>query len=744
MSTPLQIPSYTLIRNSDNSPCDARGYSHDPFKPGVGWMPQALTPAIAESNGALTLGIIIKPPMFFLDLDGVYNPETGAMKPEAQALLAMFEGCYREISRSGTGVHILGVSNGVIPANHRCRLGVNIELYTERKTCTLTGHFASGRMDFDATAAMQQFCMRFPVADAPVITQTGPDTDYNGPDDDAALIQLMLTSSGSFATQYGERCHPAALWHGDGTTLREFYPAAETRADGLTFDASAADLALCGHLAFWAGRDPARVERLWLVSPMGQRQKTQTRADYRKRTVSIAIANKTIVYNQEYHKMLTACAGDDVALDVRPTIMTLAEMLENLVYVSSTQEVMHLKYNRVRLWQAAVGDYAASMHSWETETGKIKESPALSIWRKHPQRITVDCRTWQPGGPRITRPAGVSEGNSRAVNGWLGFMPLAVPDDWQSRLDLFLGHVAYLVPDDSERHRFLQWCAHMIQRPEELPHTCYLMVAKRQGIGRNWLGEVFYLAMRGCVAGSVSLGSILDGDFNGLLSQKILAIVDEVREGMGERRYAKAQAFKQLISQRTRLINGKYERQVVEYNCLRWLLFSNHYDALPLDSMDRRVIVIRNPETPRTPETYTRLYAALSDMRFIASVFEYLRTYSLEGFSAGTMAPLNEAKALVIGAGQTHVEKMVCEFREECRAPITTLDAIRRYVAADGQAFNDRQLRHAIEASGMSIAEKRQTVQGRKLFLIGVHAPIEVVKSWSIEQIANAIAATNG
>jgi primase-polymerase (primpol)-like protein len=680
--------------------------------------------------------------LFFIDLDGVYNPETGVLKPEALAIINMFDGCYREISRSGTGVHIIGVSRDVIPSKHRCRLGVNIEFYTAKKTCTLTGKYATGMMDFNATEATRRFCMQFPVADAPVITQRGPDADYNGPADDAELVRVMLSSAGSFATQYGERCHVAALWNGDGTTLREFYPAAEGRSDGLTFDASAVDLALCGHLAFWAGRDPARIERLWLMSPMGQRQKTQTRADYRNRTISIAVANKTIVYNQEYSQILESCSGDNQALDVRPTIMTLDEMLANLVYVSSTQEVVHLKYNRVRLWQSAIGDYAASMHCWETETGKIKEVPALLAWRKHPNRITVDCRTWQPNGPRITMPAGISEGNSRAVNGWTGFMPLDVPPDWITRLEPFAGHVAYLVPDAVERHRFLQWCAHMVQQPDELPHTCYLMVTKRQGIGRNWLGEVLALAMRGYVAGSVSLGQLLDGGFNGVLSQKILAVVDEVREGMSEKKYAKAQAFKQLISQRTRLINGKYERQVVEHNCLRWLLFSNHLDALPLDGMDRRVRVIRNPETPRSPETYTKLYAALSDCRFIASVYEYLRTYSIEGFNAGEIAPLNSAKADIIAAGQTQLEQLVCEFRDECRAPITTLDVIRRYVAAEVQVFSDRQLRHAIDAAGLTVSASRLKVGNKRCWLVGVTIPVDATRSWNIDEIATAVAAS--
>src|SRR5262249_46665732 len=65
--------------------------------------------------------------------------------------------------------------------------------------------------------------------------------------------------------------------------------AGDTSAHG--GDDSAADLALCSELAYWT-QDPDQIERLWLGSPLGQRAKTQGRADYRRRTVGRALQNK--------------------------------------------------------------------------------------------------------------------------------------------------------------------------------------------------------------------------------------------------------------------------------------------------------------------------------------------------------------------------------------------------------------------------------------------------------------------
>ncbi len=56
-------------------------------------------------------------------------------------------------------------------------------------------------------------------------------------------------------------------------------------------DDSVADMALLSHLAFWTGKDPVWIERIWLGSPLGSREKTQTRGDYRQRSIDNAIAN---------------------------------------------------------------------------------------------------------------------------------------------------------------------------------------------------------------------------------------------------------------------------------------------------------------------------------------------------------------------------------------------------------------------------------------------------------------------
>ena len=103
-----------------------------------------------------------------------------------------------------------------------------------------------------------------------------------------------------------------------------------------------------------------------------------------------------------------------------------------------------------------------------------------------------------------------------------------------------------------------QWVAHIVQQPGVLPHTAYLMVTPTRGIGRNWLTGVLARVIRGYVAAGVTLGDVLDGGFNGRLSRKLLATVDETREGLTAKRYERGNALQRIVTEETRLINPKY------------------------------------------------------------------------------------------------------------------------------------------------------------------------------------------
>jgi hypothetical protein len=303
--------------------------------------------------------------------------------------------------------------------------------------------------------------------------------------------------------------------------------------------------------------------------------------------------------------------GDDITESILPSIMTLEEMHERLVFISETGGVADRVTGHIHKKEHAADTYAASKHTYthvqEDGAKKKKKGPALKFWIASKDRVTVQVLTWVPGAPQICRSP---EERKIAFNTWSGLSQIAYPEDWQERVRPFLEHVEFLVPIEKERNRFLQWLAHIVQRPEVLPHTCYLMTTPTTGVGRNLLASMIVRALRGYVAAGISLPELLDGGFTGRLSKKLLAIVDEAREGSGDRRHQRAERLKSIVNEEHRHVNPKYGHQSIEKNCCRWLMFSNHQDAIPFDNSDRRVIVIANPTVRKGEAYYKALWPA--------------------------------------------------------------------------------------------------------------------------------------
>lgn len=390
--------------------------------------------------------------------------------------------------------------------------------------------------------------------------------------------------------------------------------------------------------------------------------------------------------------------GDERAL---PAIMTLEQMARRLVLVGGTH-VADMQTGRNRGAEAAAREYAASLHNWEAD-GKPKSAPAIKLWMQSPARISVDGLTWQPGQPALCPLPEVVDAGDRGLNTWRGLPLLPFPDDWEALVQPFLEHVAYLVPVEAERRRFLQWLAHIVQHPEILPHTSYLFVTPSFGIGRNWLAGVIVRVLSGHAAAGLDLAQTLLGSYNGRLSRKLIAIVDEVREGIGSNRYTLGEKLKQEITAEVRHINPKFGLQSVEKNCCRWLMFSQHYDAVPLPEGDRRVIVIENPTVCRDREYYIRIYALLENRSFIGAVRKYLDTLDLTGFNPGEHAPMNAAKQEAIESMLSPVDVAIREYLDECDKPLVVLSAIRAHITFSdpGAKVSGTHLRHALQRAGV-------------------------------------------
>ena len=306
-------------------------------------------------------------------------------------------------------------------------------------------------------------------------------------------------------------------------------------------------------------------------------------------------------------------------------------------------------------WQAtyAASKVAVARPPKVLAGGAVKEQepasvPMTKIWVSHEARRTVVTRTFRADGALV-----LPDPQGRlAVNSWRPFDRSRIVDDLATAgLGLFVDHVAFLFGADTDR--FLDWLAHIEQKPGELPHTSWLHIARKFGMGRNWLASVLTRVWAGSIAPNFDLVATLKSGFNGGLSRKVLAIVDEIREGGRDAQWEHSEKMKSLITEETRTVNPKYGRQSVEYNACRWLMFSNHLSAIPLENGDRRIEVVVTEAAPQSADYYTALYRALNAPDFIAAVATFLGRRNLAAFNPGAHARLSAAKREAIQASQS-------------------------------------------------------------------------------------------
>lgn len=324
--------------------------------------------------------------------------------------------------------------------------------------------------------------------------------------------------------------------------------------------------------------------------------------------------------------------------------------------------------------------------------------PVTTLWLSDPRRVTVETRTYRAGKGAFTE----APDGKRAFNTWRQ-EPLIEVDGYEDKAEPFIKHVEWLFGEHASL--FLMWLAHIEQRPGVLPHTAWLHIATKTGLGRNWISSVLSRVWKGNVAANLDLVPLLEASYNGVLSGRVLAVVDEVREG-GNKQHRHAQKLKQLITEETRLINPKYGRQTREWNSCRFLVFSNHTNALTLDDTDRRFNVVKTEDGPRDGTYYVNLYKLLEDREFLNAVRMFLAKLDISKFNAGERSFASSARDGVIALTKSDVRERVEEIVKYWPGDVILAPALRELLEETAAEFGAKgqptqQVKYALEETGV-------------------------------------------
>lgn len=462
-----------------------------------------------------------------------------------------FKGCYKEVSQSGKGLHVFGRAPAM---PHRCKnVDEGLELYTEGRFVALTGDRASGSTEANGETGLQWL---IPTYFKPTERGEGIITPIDK--DDAEIVKIAKRSN-PFSTKARFDDLFAAK------DLGRFYPSADS-----DFDWSSADAALCSHLAFFTGRDPERIERIWATSALAKRDKFE-RDDYRERTIANACALCKDVYKP---RVVITDAIEAGALDVAAQ----CELFKGMVYVISNHEVYTPRYGLLK------PDKFKSTYSGRSfavvPEGRPSKNAFETFTESHIHRFPKAYGTCFR--PEETSGAVLIDEGREYVN---TYSPAQV-ERKEGDPTRFLQLLEKQLPDKRDRVILLSYMAACVQHIGVKFQWAPLLQGT-EGNGKTFLAT-FVEAAVGKDYSHRPNANDLGNKFTGWLNEKLFISIEELfTDGKGELR----EVLKPLITNRRIEIQRKGVDQVTGDNRANFFLFSNHKDAIQKSKDDRRYCV---------------------------------------------------------------------------------------------------------------------------------------------------------
>ena len=408
----------------------------------------------------------------------------------------------------------------------------------------------------------------------------------------------------------------------------------------------------------------------------------------------------------------------------QPEVLKTEDMLGRFIFLSDGSRVFDTKYPKHVLSLADFRNtFAASCSSVPTGafsttgTAKTKSVPNFKAWLDSPQRLSAYSTTFDASASVYAK----DPNGRKCVNMWTGFDRSIDPG--AADVSFILEQIRWLFKDRA--NDFLDWLAHIEQHPGVLPHTMWLHISSYTGTGRNAIARLLSRVFSGYAAMSLALERVLDSGFNDELASKVLAVVDEIRIG-GKDQWRHSETLKQMITAQVRHINVKYGRKSVEANACRFLVFSNHRNALPIDDNDRRIEVVISDARPKDAAHYSKLYRDVDDIKVVAAFAQFLRERDLSLFTPGRHALKNADKAQVVAVTGSDEYSALMEFTEIYTPPLVTAERLARVAGLLPYSSDARRFKFAAMDAGW-LKVGRPSVKGKRVV---IYAKKETVAQW--------------
>lgn len=260
--------------------------------------------------------------------------------------------------------------------------------------------------------------------------------------------------------------------------------------------------------------------------------------------------------------------------------------------------------------------------------------------------------TYRPGAEQI-----VQEKEGACVNTWTApdFTPRVIDE---AEAQPWLDHMAYLVPDETERDILLNWMAAVVQHPAVKPNFQVVWGSRHHGVGKDLALDPVRRALGGHNVRNVHPEQILSQRTDWFESARLI-VVEEMKSYGKRELENRLRPF--LASPPDYVPISKVYMPTYDVPNIAALLFlTNEDNALPISKEDRRYFVCWADESvePREEQYYIDFVAWYSAGGCDVAA-SYLMQRDISAFNMKGRAPMTAAKLEMIGAARSPLEAWI-------------------------------------------------------------------------------------
>ncbi len=511
--------------------------------------------------------------------------------------------------------------------------------------------------------------------------------------DDAELLRrAMLSGQRTAAAAFGGGDVTFAhLWNADADALGRKWP---PERQGEHYNASSADQALAGHLAFWTGKHGERMERLMRASALA-REKWDTHRSYLTDTLLNACAFiRTVAQPQAAASSavpppppveVTAAAALHAGRTAREPgreylhAHEQIEYFDGLHYLARRNEIYAASNDSIMSRSAF--DVLYGGHLFVLDPGGQKTT--TSAWEAYTlsrvyRPVTVDDLCFRP---ELASGATITEGLRTLVNSYVPHEPRVLAGDASP----FTDHLALMLPDQRDRDILLHWMARVAQSPGRKLQW-WPVIQGVKGNGKSTLLNLMMYLSGEDYSHLVNVEALAKtgGQFNAWIRRKTFLGLEEVKTN--ERREL-LEILKPFVTADRLPLEGKGVDQITGDNRANGMALTNHLDGLPIDDDERRYGVFVTAQQTKadmlrdgmTSEYFANwrdwwrgegAYAAHGAGYGLAVATGFLRSYAITAEldpARHSSAPDTTTRQTVVVASLGRVEQEVLDAIEEGR-----------------------------------------------------------------------------